>query len=380
VLLVADADATPWTRFCVRSADTLLLVAHASDPIDSGALVARGAQRGAAAGPRHRALALVQPPSTLLPRYTRRWIDAFEVDAHHHVKLDDAVSAARLARTLLGRSVSVGLSGGGSRGYAHAGVFRALAEARVPIDAIAGTSMGALVGALRATGLEGPAFVRTLRERFVEQNIFDMPIAYLSAFSSRRLDTVLAALYGDAQIEDTWIPFTCVSCELESATRVEHRRGPLWRAVRASCALPGVFPPAEIDGRSHVDGVFLENLPLGRAGAYTVAVNVIPKIDPLAVDQLANGPWTRPLARGSMRLLGGTPTFLNALLRSIFLPTIRAAEALRSEVDVFIEPDVLGFGFLETHSFDKIERAGYTAARDDLARWLSREADVPRTE
>jgi predicted acylesterase/phospholipase RssA len=135
----------------------------------------------------------------------------------------------------------------------------------------------------------------------------------------------------------------------------------------------------EIDGEHHVDGVFLDNLPARPAhqlaGGPSIAVNIVPRVDPLKADILANSPVLRTLIRAVLgQVEGGEPLFFNALLRSFFLPTIAAAEQLRDEVDLLIEPPLEGFAFLDLSAFDEIIERGRTTAERQLDAWLKRTA------
>ncbi len=191
--------------------------------------------------------------------------------------------------------IGVALSGGGALGTAHIGVLKVLEELRVPVDCIAGTSMGAIVGGLYALGLDASeleALVLDMDWRAVLDDRVDrrrLPfrrkvddLTYLSAveigfnggrfqlpaslIAGHRLGFELQSLtvpaVGLASFDELPIPFRAVATDLETGEAVVLSSGDLGRAIRASMAVPGVFPAMEIDGRLLVDGGLVQNLPV----------------------------------------------------------------------------------------------------------------------
>ena len=258
VVLLADERTTPWTERCLRLVDVALLVADASAEPDAARLEPLGASPDLPWE-----LALVHPDGTRLPSGTDRWLDALRPRAHHHVRLGEPRDLDRLARRLAGRAVGLALSGGGARGYAHIGLLQALAEREVPIDVVYGTSMGAVIGGAYALTQDVVA-VRRLAERFGDRKrLMDMTLPLVALTRSRKVNETLRSLYGEeTRIEDLWVPFACVSASLTYAELRVHDRGPMWRAVRASAAIPGVFTPVLAEGGDVlVDGGVMNNLP-----------------------------------------------------------------------------------------------------------------------
>ena len=183
-------------------------------------------------------------------------------------------------------------------GLAHIGVIRALREAGVPIDLIGGTSMGALIGAQPALGWDDATMLAINLKSFVQTKpvtLRDYTVPVYSLIRGRRLEQDLMSRYGDTCIEDLWIGFFCVSSDLTRARAKVHRDGPIWKAVRASIALPGVFEPV-VDGKHLlVDGAVLNNLPADvmrqLGGGWVIAVDVSPERDlEVRTDRLPE-PW-----------------------------------------------------------------------------------------
>jgi NTE family protein len=209
-----------------------------------------------------------------------------------------ALPAPAALDALPGARTCLVLSGGGARGIAHIGVLRVLERERIPVHCIVGTSMGAVIGSLHASGLDAdeverailaidwvqvfsdaPARLdRPLRQRELDRSfLVDSAIGYrrgrfgipLSLLQGQRLGLALrGVLLPVATVEDfdaLPIPFRAVATDLENGEGVILGEGDLARAVRASMAVPGVFPPVEIDGRLLMDGGTASNLPVSVA-------------------------------------------------------------------------------------------------------------------
>lgn len=158
------------------------------------------------------------------------------------------------------------LGGGAARGFAHVGVIRALEQEKIPIDLIVGTSVGSLIGALYAHEknsfeLEWTAF------SLEKDDLLDYVLlsASMGPVKGERLEAFVNKKVPVANIESLKIPFAAVATDLNRGTRVVLDRGPLARAIRASCAIPGVFQPVEHQGRLLVDGGVADNLPVAVA-------------------------------------------------------------------------------------------------------------------
>ncbi|GAA6747686.1 patatin-like phospholipase family protein [Thermus brockianus] len=206
------------------------------------------------------------------------------------------------------RGVALALGGGGVRGYAHLGVLRVLEEAGIPIRGLAGSSAGALAACAWAFGHRDPWKVH--------QAVFDEAIADLRRAGNLRLlarlfsalrrqalaDTARVAeglkrLFGDARLEESPIPLAIQAADLLTGEAVVLREGPVWQAVLASAAIPGLFPPVEWQGRLLVDGDVAEKVPVRAAKA------LFPKV--VAVDVSNPPPQAPPKTALEAALLAG---------------------------------------------------------------------------
>lgn len=153
--------------------------------------------------------------------------------------------------------VGVALGGGSARGYAHIGALASLERHGIAPDVVVGTSFGAVVGALYATGrpiAELAEEASALRRRDVLPGVADFGVHCGALFSGDRLETYYDRLLEGRTFADLEREFAVVATDVETGERVVLREGSLARALRASSSLPGVFAPVEIDGRILVDG------------------------------------------------------------------------------------------------------------------------------
>lgn len=176
-------------------------------------------------------------------------------------------------------SVSLVLGSGGARGHAHIGVIRAIEERGLVIGSIAGTSMGALIGGIYAAGelATYTEWVNRLERRDVIR-LLDLSFTGPSLFKGERIFSVLEELMGDRRIEDLGLGFVAVATDLKQQREVWLNEGLLFQAMRASCAVPGVFLPVKVNGRTLVDGGLVNPIPIAPTlndnTDMTIAVNL----------------------------------------------------------------------------------------------------------
>lgn len=372
--VVLEADPTPsaWTSRCVRQADQVVLVAEAGASPTPGAIETESLDKEQRIASARRYLVLLHPDGSKLPTGTGRWLSARQVDGHYHVRRDTPEDYGRVARCLAGRSIGLVLGGGGARGLAHIGVVRALREAGVPIDLVGGTSMGAIIAGFAAMGLRYDDIVRMGKRVFLEgrpHKEYTLPL--MSIIRSRRLDRLTEEVCEGAAIEDLWLPFFCVSCNLTTCQKMIHRRGPLWKAIRASASLPGVFLPVIDQGSLLVDGGVLNNLPgdimRQLSGGPIIAVAVSPEKE-LAVEcQEFPSPW-RVLRNRIWRSPDAVtvPSIIDVLMRTIVVSSDHLAEQVKLDADLLLTPPIQKYGLLQFEAIDEIARVGYAYARERI--------------
>ncbi|MES2957788.1 MAG: patatin-like phospholipase family protein [Pseudomonadota bacterium] len=264
------------------------------------------------------------------------------------------------------------LSGGGARGLSHVGVLKVLEAQRIPVDAIAGTSMGAIVGGLYASGMSAAELEREflkvewasvfsprvdrqyLSQRRKEEDFEISPLVELGirdgqlvtptgAVSSRGLETLLRRytlpVRAVKEFDRLPIPFRAVATDLETGAAVILDRGDLALALRSSMSVPGVFPPTEVDGRVLGDGGLVNNIPLDVARAMGVDVVIAVNIGtPLAGRETLTS------------VIGVTAQMINILTEQ----NVQRSLATLGPRDVLISPQL---GMLSAGDFEKVVEA-----------------------
>lgn len=373
IVYVTDPVSSAWTRRCLRQADRILLVGRRGADPSPGPIEHDSAWHQATA---RKEFVLLDMGDGAAPS-TRAWLALRQVAAHHHVRLKETSDFQQLGRRLTGRAVGLVLGGGGARGLAHAGVLRAFTAAGIPIDLIGGTSIGALVAGFHATGMDDAEILATFRTFSSRRRLFDPTLPVVSMLAGRKLTTMLTTTLGDANIEDLAVPYFCAASSLTKAEPVVLRQGPIWRAVRASCAMAGVWSPLAHEGDLLVDGGYLNNLPVDvmrelSDGGQVIGMDVNPAED--LVGEYELGPtlsgwqvlWSRlaPFRRAT-----AAPPLFATLLRASALSGVNQAAATKRLADLIIAPPVAPFGINDYAAFEPLIEVGYRAARTALASW-----------
>ena len=247
--------------------------------------------------------------------------------------------------------IGLALSGGAARGIAHVGVLQALVENQIPIDLIAGTSAGALVGGAMASGLpltELEAIGRSLRWRDVGR----LTMSRSGVQSNERLENYLRARLPVTRFEELPIPFAAVATELTTGRAVILRdKGDLPLAIRASCAIPGWYlPVVDEQGRQLVDGGLVANVPVSIARS--LGADVV-----IAVDVNAEG----------AKFLGPTLSIIGVVIQSMLVVQRTAAQAEINSADLVIKPHVGHIRWDEMARADELLAAGREAVVENLA-------------
>ncbi len=209
--------------------------------------------------------------ASLRGRYEMRVTDGFPVDPEP--------PAPAIAPEPPRSGIALALGGGAARGWAHIGVLRALEEAGIRIDMIAGTSIGALVGGCYLAGKldELEEFARSLTKRRIF-GLLDLHIGGSGLFGGMKLDARMRQHLEGITFADLPKPMVCVASELRTGHEIWLSSGSLITAMRASYALPGVFEPVTVNGRVLVDGALVNPVPVSVCRAYeqrlVVAVNL----------------------------------------------------------------------------------------------------------
>ena len=363
VFYQGDSPDSTWTSFCLRQADRVLLLAKADESLPLHPFERRFFRREMGTPPE---LLLVHPSGSTrpgLPQHIELRSDLF--GTHHHVRAGDVDDVKRLARFIGGSAVNIVLAGGGARGFAHIGVLKALKECGVPFDYVAGTSMGGIIAAGIAMEWDIDELTERVRNAFViNRPLSDYTFPLIALFRGARVSALLQKHFGNTRIEDLAKPYFCVSSDLTTGRDYVHRSGPLWRALRASVALPGILPPVTTEG-GHllVDGGVMNNLPVdvmaAEARGPIIAVDVSGEIDLRADDERYGERSLWSLLWQRMR---GSPSIISILMRAGTVGSDLQRRSVREQADFLFEPPLDGVGMREWAAFERAIAQGYAHA------------------
>jgi NTE family protein len=231
------------------------------------------------------------------------------------------------------KTIGLALSGGGARGFAHVGVLKAFEDHSIPIDCVAGTSAGSFVGAAVAAGMSVDE-MRQFGDGFNWFKISRLSYSSRGLLSNAKMKFFIERHIKSARFEDLKIPFAAVACDLETGSEVVLKgEGDLTVAVRASCAIPGVFAPvADHHGRLLVDGGVVSPVP----------VNALKEFGPdiiIAVDLMGAGSCFKAIPRTAVGMFIQSAM---VLMRSISREQHFSADVVIIPEIGHIRPDQMG--------------------------------------
>lgn len=369
----------PWSRRALGVADRVVVVATPDSAARSGDAVRRLADVAPAGVPRD--LVLLRPDHAR-PSGSGGLLRTTGCRQVHHVtgRAPGSRDLARVARLLAGRGRGLVLSGGGARGFAHLGVLRALEELGVDVDVFAGSSIGSPLAAGMADGIAAADFAPLVQELF--EGVLDYTVPLVALTSGRRIAAATRSVFGDRGIEDLRHPFRCVSTDLTAARPHVHRSGSVVKAVRASCAIPGVLPPVPHDGHLLVDGGVVDNLPVAPVrelapSGEVIAVDVVTPSGPRARDDY--GLWVSGLTAMLDRRRGtrGLPPMGTTIMRALTVASEQRRDELAlTPADCHLRLDLRGVPMLDFTDVRSVMRRGYDQAMPRLEAWLAERTDA----
>lgn len=240
------------------------------------------------------------------------------------------------------KKVGLALSGGAVLGIAHVGAIKVLEENNIPIDLVAGTSAGSLAGAFLAAGISSAQMFEMVKS-MTWGKISKLTIPKMGLLNSKLLERFIDSVLGRIDIHELKKPFSAVAVDLTTGKQVILRDGAVSEAVRASCAIPGVFTPVIRGKQVLVDGGVLNFLPtelLRQMGAdYIIAVKIMPSV-------VSKKP----------------PENIVQVLMNSFQLTIAQIAEHAPDGDVTIVPDLTGLNSHDFEQGEKLYQRGYDAA------------------
>jgi NTE family protein len=224
------------------------------------------------------------------------------------------------------QTLGIALGGGFARGIAHIGVLKVLEEENIPVDYVAGTSVGAIIGASYCSGMtaaELTDMARTLR--FAD--FARLTLSRYGFYNNDRMVRFFARVLKHQTFEDLKIPLAITATEFRTGEAVMFTKGPLVDPIRASCAYPGMFLPVEIEGRSYIDGMLAYAVP-------TTPLRIMGAERVIGIHLSAH--WSNArLPRHVFEVIGQCFSIAQA----------RLVDSWKKDANLVIEPDVNGFAY-----------------------------------
>lgn len=246
-----------------------------------------------------------------------------------------------------GKKIGLALGGGAFRGVAHIGVLKVLEENDIQPAHIAGTSIGALIGALYAFGTPVDRMLEIARN-ITWLSISHFTLSKMGLLTNDEIGEIIEKELGkDRQFEEAEIPLAIVAADIENGSKVVFEKGSVVEAVLASTCIPGIFIPIEIDDRILVDGGLVENVPVtplrDKGLDMIIAVNL-----------------------GSRRSYHKPDDIIDVIISALDIAIEVHSRSITKDADVIIEPDVGSYSRFDSKKVDKFYEEGYEAAQKAL--------------
>ncbi len=248
--------------------------------------------------------------------------------------------------------IGLALGSGGAKGFAHVGIIKVLTEAGIPIDYIAGSSMGALVAALYGAGHDWKSMER-MALAFRRNHYLDFTVPKMGFITGKKLTDLIRVLTYQKQFEDSRVPLRIVATELISGERAIFDSGHLFKAVRASISIPGVFVPVKWGGKVYVDGGVIDRVP--SQVVRDMGADLVISVD---VSSFTGG--------------AAVQSVLDVIIQSIDIMQQQLVNLQESHADVLIKPYTSDFNATAFTNIEKILEAGELTAREHIPEILEK--------
>lgn len=371
IFYLTDETMTHWTKFCIRQADSLSFLALAGRYDVDLSEVEFYVNR-----PHNfvkRSVLLLLHDSDKPPQNTQTWLEKRTVNAHFHIQMNTEAGVSRMMRVLTDNTISLVLSGGGARSLAHIGVYRLLEERGIPVDYVAGTSMGAILAAAFAMGYSSSELLKLVENYLIKGSRIDFTFPYISIATGRRATDSLIDLYGEnSKIEDLWLNYFCVSTDLVSKNLYVHDRGLLWESIRSSISLPFIYPPVSFNDKLLIDGGVLNNIPTDVMRQHSHSSKIIASnINNNSLFKLSPLPYSlsgwKLLYNKFMGKEAMFPINLGELvLRLLTISSHQNTAKMMAMADYGITLKVDKYRILDFKKFKEIIETGYQQAKEQL--------------
>ncbi|MBI3551998.1 MAG: cyclic nucleotide-binding domain-containing protein [Elusimicrobia bacterium] len=313
-------------------------------------------------------------PDSLTDEFERSGSPYKPMEAHPKTRL----ALERLARSLGGVKVGLALGTGAALGHSLIGILKVFKREGIPIDMIAGTSIGSLIGGFTALGME-PEEIQELAVKidkgWVYENLFwDLTIPRSGIFAGQTLLRFIRSFFGSKEFHELELPYACVATDIETGEEVILRDGRVAESIRASCGLPLIFAPERIGGRYLVDGGLVNPVPTSVVSDMGADIVLAVNLTMPAADRPRQAPRGRPqgllstpvdlkhLKDLTMPEMLKAPNLMEVFFQMIYTMEYEVAQNRLALAHVVIHPDLKGFSWTEMHRARELIRAGERVA------------------
>ncbi len=252
------------------------------------------------------------------------------------------------------KTVGLALGSGGARGLAHIGVLKVFERHQIPVDYIAGSSMGSLIGSLFASGIE-PAMLEKLALNLKRKYWLDFTVPGMGFVNGEKIKEIIRLLTKNQCIEDLNIPLAIVATDIEARERVIFKKDSIADAVRASISIPGIFVPERLDGKLLIDGGVIERVPI--SVVKEMGADVV-----IAVDVVQSNQYNVRIS-----------TIFDVIAQTIDVMEQEIFRHRKSHADIMICPNVGKYSVTSFTNIDEIILEGERAAEEQIEhikKWL----------
>lgn len=269
------------------------------------------------------------------------------------------------------KKIGLALGGGGARGCAHIGVIKALQEAGITIDFVAGTSIGAIMGAGLASGdMKGfEEYLNAVSWKDIVQ-YFDPTLPHRGLFKGNKAIALLEKLLTHHDFEDLRIPFIAVATDLETSKEVRLHSGNVIQAIRASIAIPGIFEPCKIDDQYLVDGGVVNPMPVNVVRDMGADIVIGVDLNYEFIQEKLHSKRKKQLAKSKVYewLTPERPNIFDVIESSIFIMQSQITEKNIAlyKPDILIRPVLGSASLFDFYEAKKMIDEGYRQMKKEL--------------
>jgi NTE family protein len=314
-------------------------------------------------------------PGSARADYRVPWLESFHQpfrdSGHPYLSISQATPALaaidRIARGLGGLRVGLAMGSGAAYGYTLVGLLKVFEREGIPIDVLAGTSMGALLGSFYCAG-NSPARVEELslsitKRWLLENTLGDLTLPHSGFLAGKTLTAFLRSVLGNTEIHQMPIPFAAVATDIRSGHEVVIKEGRAVDAVRASTSLPILFDPFLHKGRYLVDGGLVNPVPTSTVA--NMGADIL-----ISVNLTAKPSVRRGLGRYSRAfpLAPRSPSMIEVFTKTLYTMQYEIAQARTEIANVVIAPDCRDFLWTDFHRCADISKIGEAAAEEAVSK------------